>query len=333
MNALNDLKPRVVVSRCIEFEPVRYNGQMMRSEFVKMLLPFIEPITVCPEVDIGLGVPRQTLRLVKAKGEKRLYQPETGLDLTDRMLDFADEFLGSLPPVDGFIMKTGSPSSCVRGVKVYGSVKPSPVVERSSGIFGGLVRERFGHLAVEDDRRLDNPRIREHFLRKLFMLARFRHAKSSGSMRDVLEFHTVNKLLLKTYNQKEMRVLGRIVANQDGLPVEEIYEQYEEHLYKTMRRAPRCNGYVNTLMNSLGYFSQELSGAEKRFFLDRLDDYREGRAPLVVPVDILLSWVVRFSEPYLGRQTFFNPYPEELVDVESIVEACGGRDYWKDEEV
>jgi uncharacterized protein YbgA (DUF1722 family) len=114
--------------------------------------------------------------------------------------------------------------------------------------------------------------------------------------------------------------------------VETIYEQYQEHLYKAMRRAPRCNGYVNTLMNSLGYFSQKLSGAEKRFFLDRLDDYREGRAPLVVPVDILLSWVVRFSEPYLGRQTFFNPYPEELVDVDSIVEACGGRDYWKDEE-
>jgi uncharacterized protein YbgA (DUF1722 family)/uncharacterized protein YbbK (DUF523 family) len=331
LNALNDVKPRVVVSRCLEFEPVRYNGQMMRSEFVRALLPFIEPITVCPEVDIGLGVPRQTFRLVKAKGEKRLYQPETGLDLTDRMLEFADEFLSSLPPVDGFIMKSGSPSSGVRGVKVYGSLKPSPVVERSSGLFGGVVRERFGHLAVEDERRLGNARIREHFLRKLFTLARFRHAKSSEAMRDIVEFHTVNKLLLKTYNQKETRVLGRVVANQEGRPVEEVYRLYGEHLYSALRRAPRCTSYVNTLMNAMGYFSRGLSGAEKRFFLDRLDDYREGRAPLVAPVDILRSWVARFGEPYLGRQTFFDPYPEELVDVDSIVEACGGRDYWKDE--
>lgn len=331
MNALNEAKPRVVVSRCIEFEPVRYNGQMMRSEFVRALLPHVEPITVCPEVDIGLGVPRQTLRLVKRKDEKRLYQPETGLDLTERMLAFAEGFMGSLPPVDGFIMKSGSPSSGVRNVKVYGSVKPSPVVERSSGLFGGLVRERFGHLAVEDDRRLDNARIREHFLRKLFTLARFRGASGSGAMRDIVEFHTVNKLLLKTYNQKEMRVLGRIVANQEGRPAEEVFQLYGEHLYAALRRAPRCTSYVNTIMNSMGYFSRELSGAEKRFLLDRLDDYREGRAPLVAPLDILRSWIVRFGEPYLGRQTFFNPYPEELVDVDSIVEACGSRDYWEDE--
>ena len=326
------VKPRVVISRCIEFEPVRYNGQMKRSEFVEALLPFIEPITVCPEVDIGLGVPRQTLRLVKVGGKIKLYQPETGLDLTDRMLEFADSFLGSLPPVDGFIMKSGSPSSGVRNVKVYGSVKPSPVAERSSGLFGGVVRERFGHLAVEDDRRLENARIREHFLRKLYTPARLRSAKSSGAMRDIVGFHTVNKLLLKTYNQKEMRILDRIVANQDGRPVEEVLDLYEGHLYAALRRAPRCTSYVNTLMNSLGYFSRELSDAEKRFFLDRLDDYREGRVPPVVPVDIPRSWVVRFNESYLGRQTFFNPYPEELLDVDSIVEACGGRDYWKDEE-
>ena len=330
--SLSQVKPQVVLSRCIEFEPVRYDGHIVRSSFVQELLPHIEPVTVCPEIDIGLGVPRQTLRLVKKGGETRLMQPETGLDLTERMTEFSERFLDSLTDVDGFILKSGSPSSGLRNVKVYSSVKPSPVVERSPGLFGGLVRKKYPHLALEDERRLENAAIREHFLRKLYTLARFRTAKGSGAMRDLVEFHTVNKLLLKTYHQQEMRILGRIVANMDRMPAKEAFNLYEGHLYKALGRAPRCPSYVNTLMNSMGYFSRGLSAEEKRFFLDRLDDYRAGKAPLVAPLDVLWSWVVRFQEPYLREQTFFHPYPAELLDVDSIVEACGSRDYWKDEE-
>ena len=167
-------KPRVVISRCIEFEPVRYNGLSISSDFVSELKPHIEAVTVCPEVDIGLSVPRDTLRLVKVEDDIRLMQPSTGNDYTDQMKDFAESFFAKLGQVDGFILRSSSPSSGLTRVKVYASIEKSPMLHYSPGIFGGEVKKRFGHLAVEEDLRLKHGAIREHFLRKLFVLSDFR---------------------------------------------------------------------------------------------------------------------------------------------------------------
>ena len=324
------VRPRVVISRCIEFENVRWNAQIIRSEFVQTLIPHVEAITVCPEVGIGLGVPRETLRLVRVGDGVRLMQPATGEDLTDKMIEFLGGFIAGLHEVDGFILKSRSPTSGLKGVKIYPSLGKVPHVGRGPGIFGGMVRERFGHLALEDEGRLRNGRIREHFLRKLYTLARFREARGRGGFEDLLEFHTENKLLLKAYREKDMREMGRIVANKGRLPPGTLFGGYENLLHSVFRRPPRCGTYINALMNSLGYFSRKITGAERQFFLDSLQRYKEGKVPLVVPVDIMRSWIVRFGEEYLARQTFFNPYPEELMDVEAIAEACGGRDYWED---
>lgn len=148
-------------------------------------------------------------------------------------------------------------------------------------------------------------------------------------MKALVEFHTRNKIQLKAYNEKRMRELGRIVANQDNLELGYLYMLYEQILYITLRRAARCSSYYNVLMNSLGYFSKDLKSDEKQFFLHQLKRYREGRVPLVVPVDIMKSWIIRTNKEYLAHQTFFNPYPDELLDIDSIIEACGDRDYWK----
>ena len=324
------LRPRVVISRCIEFENVRWNAQIIRSEFVEALIPHVEEFTVCPEVGIGLGVPRETLRLVDKGDGVRLMQPATGEDLTDRMTTFLDDFIAGLPEVDGFILKSRSPTSGLRRVKIYPSLGKVAHIRRGPGLFGGIVRERFGHLALEDEGRLRNGRIREHFLRKLYTLARFREARERGGFGDLLEFHIENKLLLKAYRERDMRGMGRIVANEGRLPPGVLFGEYEPLLHSALRRPPRCGTYINALMNSLGYFSKNLTGAERQFFLNSLQRYKEGKVPLVVPVDIMRSWIVRFGEEYLARQAFFNPYPEELMDVEAIVEACGGRDYWED---
>ena len=325
------MRPKVVISRCIEYESVRWNAQIIRSEFVEALIPHIEAITVCPEVGIGLGVPRETLRLVKIGDEVRLLQPRTEEDYTERILEFIDEFLSGLPEVDGYILKSRSPTSGLRGVKIYPSIGKVPHIERGSGIFGGVVRERFGHLALEDEGRLRNGKIREHFLRKLYTLARFREARSLGTFQSLLRFHTENKLLLKAYREKNMREMGRIVANNEQLSPASLFDAYGNLLYSALRRPPSCGTYTNVLMNSLGYFSKKITGGEKQFFLDSLNKYRDGKIPLIVPVDIMRSWIVRFDEEYLAQQSFFNPYPDELLDVSSIVEACGSRDYWKDE--
>jgi len=320
-------KPTVVISSCIEFEHVRYDGQIIRSPFVKQLLPFIEPITVCPEIGIGLGVPRETLRLVKVKDVTRLAQPSTGKDFKEDMTRFSEEFLGSLEVVDGFILKSRSPSSAFRDAKIYAGERNAPRIGKGPGVFGEAVLDRFSHLALEDEGRLRNGRIREHFLRKLYTLTRFREAKETLKLGELISFHTENKLLLKAYNQKELRMLGRIVANHEKLSIEEVYDNYAEHLYLALRRGPRCPSIINVLTNSMGYLS-ELAMEEKNMFLDYLEKYRKGKLPLVSPMSIMVSWITRFHEEYLGNQTFFNPYPEELMTIEAVLEACDAKDYW-----
>ncbi len=323
------IKPRVVISRCIEFEPVRWDGQMISSDFVKKLIPHVDPITVCPEVEIGLGVPRDPVRIVQAGGRLRLMQPATNRDLTEKMREFIDSFLDSVGEIDGFILKSRSPTSGLKDVKVYDSNEKGPSIGRGLGFLGRAVLERHPDLAIEDERRLTNPRIREHFLTKLFAIANLRERKASNSMKRLVEFHTEYKLLLRAYNQKELEVLGRIVANPVKKPLAQAIRDYEHHFSKALNRPPRCGSNINVLMHAFGYFSKKLSKDEGKFFLDSLDKYRQGRLPLSVSLGIIRSWTIRFQEEYLEKQTFFEPYPEELMGAEAMSAPCDTKDYWE----
>ncbi len=307
-------QPHVVVSKCLGFAHCRWNGDIIPDEFVERLRPHVRFQPICAEVEIGLGAPRDPIRIVEVNGERRLLQPATGLDVTERMREFAHTFLDSLTDVDGFVLKNRSPSCAFADVKVHTGLKGGAIT-KGAGFFGGAVLERFGHLAVEDEGRLKNYRIREHFMTKLFTLARFRGLKRAGAMRDLVQFHAENKLLLMAYSQKELRRLGRIVANPEKRPPADVFAEYERHLLAALARPPRCTGYINVLMHALGYFSEGLSGKEKAFFLDALQQYRAGKAPLAVPRSLIQAWIVRFGEEYLAQQTFFTPYPEELLDL------------------
>jgi uncharacterized protein YbgA (DUF1722 family)/uncharacterized protein YbbK (DUF523 family) len=316
-------KPKIVVSRCIEFASCRYNGAMIPSEVVRSLTPHVEFVPVCPEVEIGLGVPRDTIRVVKSGARLKLMQPTTGKDVTVSMQRFVGSFLGSLSDVDGFILKFRSPSCGLKEVKIYPGPDARTTAEKGPGFFGGAVLERFPQLAVEDEGRLTNFRIREHFLTRIFAFAAFREAARVGSMRVLVEFQACNKLLLMAYNQKEMRYLGRLVANLEKKPTRQVFAEYEEHLRAALAAAPRYTSCINVLMHALGYFSEGLAKKEKAFFLAALEEYRGTRTPLSVPVGIIKSYIVRFDEGYLAQQSFFKPYPDELVE---ITDSGKGRD-------
>ncbi|MFZ1947922.1 MAG: DUF523 and DUF1722 domain-containing protein [bacterium] len=316
-------KPTIVVSRCLEFESCRYNGTMMPSEVVRSLMPYVEFLTVCPEVALGLGVPRDPIRIVRAEAGPRLVQPATGRDLTADMTGFAASFLGSLPEADGFILKFRSPSCGLKDVKVYAGADAHGTAGKGPGFFGAAVLERFGDLAVEDEGRLTNFRIREHFLTGVFTLARFRQCAAAGSMKDLVEFQARNKLLLMAYNQTQMRRMGRLVANPEKRPAREVFADYGKQLRAALASPPRYTSSINVLMHALGYFSEGLSREEKAFFLASLEDYRQERIPLSVPVGIVKSYIVRFGEDYLAPQSFFQPYPERLVE---ITDSGKGRD-------
>jgi uncharacterized protein YbgA (DUF1722 family)/uncharacterized protein YbbK (DUF523 family) len=306
-------KPRVVISKCIGFEPCRYNGQIVLDDFVPRLEPHVEFVCICPEVEIGLGTPRAPVRVVSSKGSFKLIQPESGLDLTEKMRSFSSGFLNALGEIDGFILKNRSPSCGIGDVKFYAGPEKSAALGRTSGFFGAAVLERFGDRAVEDEGRLNHLGIREHFLTRIFAFARFRDVRRSESIHDLVRFHAANKLLLMACNQTKLRELGRIVANQDGKQTSAVLELYRHSFHDAFRKPPRHASPVNVLMHALGYFKKELSPREKRHFLNVLEMYRLGTAPLSSAVSIIRSWIVRFEIDYLQEQTFFDPFPEELM--------------------
>ena len=322
-------KPVVVVSKCITFEPVRWNGQIIASEFVEKLKPYVNFVPVCPEAGIGLGVPRDPIRIVLVNGEKRLLQPATGLDFTDKMAKFSESFLNSLDEVDGFILKSGSPSSGFKNVKVYPSIEKVSPISKSPGFFGEAVLQKFPNVAIEDERRLLNPRIKEHFLTKLFTLASFREAKKSGKVRDLVKFQSDNKYLFTAYNQKELRILGKLAANQEHKAFSETVNNYETHLYYALARTPSVGANINVMLKIMGYFSHQLSKDEKSFFLNSVDKYKAGRLPLSACLNVLKAGIVRFKQEYLSSQTVLEPYPEQLAELETIYSEVDGKNYWK----
>ncbi|MEO0078299.1 MAG: DUF523 and DUF1722 domain-containing protein [candidate division WOR-3 bacterium] len=317
------MKPVVVVSKCLGFAHCRYNGEIIEDPFVRRLRDYVEFQPVCPEMEIGLGVPRDPIRVVFVEGRLRLIQPATGQDFSGQMNAFAEKYLAGLGPVDGFLLKARSPSCGTRDVKIYneaGNVLPAT---SRQGLFGAAVLSRFPLLPIEDEGRLRNFLIRERFLTMLFTLTRFRELTDEPTMARLTSFHAQHKLLLLTYNEQVMRKLGRIGANEEHKPVAEVYKEYGQTLSQVFAHPPRYTAATNVLMHALGYFKQKLSTQEKSFFLDTLERYRRGRLPLSVPVGILRSWVVRFDDPYLAQQVMFQPYPEELAD---ITDSGKGRD-------
>ncbi|MBN2014148.1 MAG: DUF1722 domain-containing protein [Candidatus Altiarchaeota archaeon] len=309
---MTEPEPNVVVSKCLGFEACRYNGQIIEDRFVKKLEEYVNYIPVCAEVEIGLGVPRDPIRVIQSGGERKLMQPNTGRDVSKEMDDFSERFLSSLKNVDGFILKNRSPSCGIKDVRIYSGMGRGENIGKGAGFFGGRVLERFLGLAVEDEGRLKDYRIREHFLTKLYTLARFRQVKNKRELQD---FHARNKYLLTAYNQEEMRILGRIAAN----PGEDSLERYREHLGKALYRAPSCKSNINVLMHVFGYFKDKLSPGEKAFFHETLDRYRNRRASIGSLQSVLSSWTIRFGEDYLEEQTFFNPYPGDLI---KLVDEC-----------
>jgi uncharacterized protein YbgA (DUF1722 family)/uncharacterized protein YbbK (DUF523 family) len=308
-------KPKVVVSKCLGFSPCRYNGQTIPDKFVSRLKEFVEYTTVCPEVEIGLGIPRTPIRLVSVKNEIILYQPTSGKVYTEEMNSYSAEFLENLEDVDGFILKGRSPSCGIKDVKIYLGIEKAIGSTKGAGIFATQVKNKYPHLAIEEEGRLTNFRIREHFLTKLYIMFKLRKVATTKSMAEIVKFQAENKYLLMAYNQKEQKLLGRIVANHDKQPFHLLIEDYRNHLGAAFARIPRYGNYINSMMHIFGYFSESLSSKEKQFVLDTFEKYKNGKMPLSVPMNLLKSYVIKYEQAYLLEQSIWSPFPEELMDI------------------
>ena len=308
-------KPIVVLSNCLEFEPCRYNGVAIPDNFVRNLEPYVTYKKVCPEVGIGLGVPRDPVKIVVEEGENKLVQPTTDKDLTKKINSFSRKYINSLEyEVDGFILKSRSPSCGIKDAKIYETKGKGSVVGRTNGFFTENVLFSFPGLAIEDEGRLKNFNIRDHFLTKLFTLARFRHSKKK-SINQLIEFHTVHKLLFMGYNQNEMRKMGKIIGGYDKKNLSNVISSYQSSLYNCLGKMPRKASFINVLMHCLGYFSNKLQSREKAFFLEQLQNYRNNKIPVSALLVVLKAWSIKYEQEYLLKQIFFEPYPSDLMNV------------------
>jgi uncharacterized protein YbgA (DUF1722 family)/uncharacterized protein YbbK (DUF523 family) len=306
---------RILVSACLLGEKVRYDGGHKRDIFLNETLgPFVEWVRVCPEVDCGLPVPREAMRLVGDPASPRLVGNRTGVDHTERMERWAAARLEELSALDlcGYICKKDSPSSGMERVKVYGG--GGNPARTGAGVFTRRFMERFPRVPVEEEGRLTDPVLREMFIERVFCLRRFRDLLARPLSRGALvDFHTDHKLLLLSHDRRHYEEMGRLVAGAKALPLRTLYEKYEEIFLAALAHKSTPRKCADVLLHMMGYFRKMLSNAEKQEMIEVIDQYRRRLVPLVVPVTLVRHYVRKYDVAYLARQVFLNPHPVELM--------------------
>ncbi|MEJ2234725.1 MAG: DUF523 and DUF1722 domain-containing protein [Syntrophobacterales bacterium] len=305
---------RIGLSTCLLGENVRFDGGHKRDRFVTDTLgQFLEFVPVCPEMECGLGVPRESMRLEGDPESPRLVTNRTKIDHTERMITWARKRVKELEKEDlcGFIFKSRSPSSGMERVRVYNE-KGVPE-NKGVGMFARIFMEHFPLLPVEEDGRLHDIKLRENFIERIFALKRWRDLLDAKRSRGKLvAFHTQHKLLILSHSQKHSRILGKVVAEAKSISPQQLYPQYQALFMEALQLKTTVKKNINVLEHMMGYFKQQLSADEKRELLETFNQYREGYIPLIVPLTLIKHYVRKYDQPYLKQQVYLNPHPVEL---------------------
>lgn len=306
---------RLGISACLLGEPVRFDGGHKRDAFLTDVLgPQIEWVAVCPEVEIGMGTPRETLRLVRRDDTIALWAERSGTDWTQRMRRFAAQRVRGLAALDlcGYVLKKDSPSCGMERVRVYG---PAGMPERKGrGLFAAALTEALPLLPIEEEGRLCDPVLRENFIERIFAYRRLRDFFAARwTQGGLVAFHAAHKYQLLSHSETGYRALGRLVAEGRRLPRGELRRRYEEGFMQALSMRATVRRHVNVLQHMLGFFKQRLDAADKQEALSVIDDYRRGLVPLVVPLTLLRHFVRRFDVAYLQGQHYLEPHPRELM--------------------
>ena len=307
-------KIRIGISTCLLGEKVRYDGGHKLDHFLSDTLgQYVNYIPVCPEVEVGFGIPREPFRLVGDPKNPRLVTVRTNQDYTVRMLQWARKRVEELERegLCGYIFKSASPSSGMERVKVY---DPNGVPAKVGvGIFARVFMEHFPLLPAEDEGRLNDPLLRENFIEQIFTLKRWRETLAQkpnpGSL---VDFHTSHKLLILSHSPEHNRAMGKLVARRKEIPLKALYAKYQTLLMEALHRQTTTKKNANVLQHMMGYFREQLSADEKRELLEIIDQFRRGYFPLIVPITLMNHYVRKYKQPYLKEQYYLNPHPLEL---------------------
>lgn len=306
---------RIGISSCLLGEKVRFDGGHKHDSLLTEVLGrFFEWVPVCPEVEIGLGTPRESLRLVGISASPRLIAPRSGADHTEAMQRYAARRAEELAALGlhGYILKKDSPSCGMERVRVY-SQDGMPRRD-GRGLFAAALLARLPLLPVEEEGRLHDPVLRENFVERVFARHRWlEFIASRPRAADLVRFHTRHKLTLLSHSEPHYRRLGRLVAAAGRAPLRELLPQYEELFFAALAVKASPRKHANTLYHLLGFLKEKLDAADKRELVECIERYRRRQLPLVVPVTLLAHHFRRHPVDWVAGQTYLHPYPAELM--------------------
>ena len=306
---------RLGISSCLLGEQVRFDGGHKRDPFlVETFGRFVEWVPVCPEVELGLGTPREALRLVRTADGIRMVNTRSGRDISDAMRAWAGKRAEALAKerLAGYVLKKDSPSCGMERVKIY--TDGGMPEKQGRGLFAEALMHRFPQLPVEEEGRLSDPRLRDNFVERVFAYVRLRALfEARWTVGDVVRFHTAHKMTLLAHEPAIYDELGRQVAKAKGADRGAFAAQYRDRFMDALARMATTRKHTNVLMHMAGHFKALLDADEKQELLTTIHDYREGLVPLVVPLTLVRHHVRRHKVEYLAGQVYLDPHPKELM--------------------
>jgi uncharacterized protein YbgA (DUF1722 family)/uncharacterized protein YbbK (DUF523 family) len=314
MSGPDSQKITLGISSCLLGQEVRFDSSHKHNRYITNTLgEYFDFRAFCPEVAIGLGIPRPPVRLVKVDGAIRVRGVrDPDKDVTDDLRAYAQKAGPQCADISGYIFKSKSPSCGMERVKVY-SEKGQPV-DTDSGVFAAGIMQQYPSLPVEEEGRLMDPHLRENFIERVFVYHRWQQYLAEGfTPGSLVDFHTCHKYVVLAHHEPSYQQLGQLVAAAGSRDLQETLESYLAILMQALRKIATNRKHTNVLQHIMGYFKTQLGKGDKEELLDVIEEYRCERLPLIVPITLIKHWLRIYPNEYIASQYYLNPHPRELM--------------------
>jgi len=315
---ISNSNPRVGISACLLGQQVRFDGGHKRDLFLTDLFgKFVDWVAICPEVEVGMGVPRETVRLVGTPTDPRMIAEKSGKDWTEAMHRFAAKRVRDIADqhLSGYVFKKNSPSCGIERIKVYNVYNAKGMAARQGrGLFAAALINHWPLLPVEEEGRLNDVKLRENFIERVFAYHRWLQATSERrSPGALVRFHTSHKYLLLAHSERHYRQLGRLVAAVKQKSLTAVYDDYGRVFMEALAVHATEKSHANVLNHMLGYFSKQLTTAERQELVQLIGDFRRQLIPLIAPITMIRHYTRKYQVAYLQGQLYLEPNPKELM--------------------
>lgn len=298
-------KPKIVVSECLYGTKCRYDGQGYNDKVIQSLKDYVDIQTVCPELAIGLSIPREPIRIEmnKENEEYRLIDYNSKNDYTNQMTEFSEEFINGLDDIDGFILKSRSPTCGLKDAKVYYRGNKCSIRSNENGFFSQKIIDKYDYLPIENEGRLKNYNIRDNFFTRIFFINNLKNNKN------IIEFHKNNLLLLKSYDEESTNEVSDIL-NENRM--EDQVHQYKEKVLNIVSNQRKKENKLSIIIKVFEKYKNMLNEEEINMFNGLIESYENQRIPFSTLEVVIKMYATRFKDKDILNQTFFYPYPENL---------------------